>query len=374
MATLEPYETKAGTRYLVRYRTPSNKQTMKRGFTTKRDARAFINTTETSKLRGEYIHPTAGQQTITELGTSRLTARKATLKPSMWRTEESAWRNHVQPRWGTRQVGTIRASEIREWVATMTAAGASATTVKRAHGILAGILADAVKDRMIAANPAAGLPLPRKVPAPRAYLTHTQVEALAQATLTPMHATIVRTLAYCGLRWGEFAGLRVKHVNFQRRRFMVEENAVANGGKIEVGTPKTHERRSIPFPRFLEPELKVLAAGKLPDMILFGDGEKYLLPSNSRDGWFVKAVRRCQAADASFPTITPHGLRHTAASLAVSAGANVKAVQRMLGHASAAMTLDTYSDLFDDDLDAVADALHEARSKTNVLKMCSGDD
>jgi len=57
------------------------------------------------------------------------------------------------------------------------------------------------------------------------------------------------------------------------------------------------------------------------------------------------------------PGLTPHELRHTAASLAVSAGANVKAVQAMLSHASAAMTLDTYADLFDDDLDAVADRL-----------------
>lgn len=55
--------------------------------------------------------------------------------------------------------------------------------------------------------------------------------------------------------------------------------------------------------------------------------------------------------------ITPHDLRHTAASLAVSAGANVKAVQRMLGHASAAMTLDVYAGLFGDDLDDVADRL-----------------
>jgi integrase len=51
------------------------------------------------------------------------------------------------------------------------------------------------------------------------------------------------------------------------------------------------------------------------------------------------------------PRITPHDLRHAAASLAVSAGANVKAVQKVLGHASAAMTLDTYADLFDDDLE-----------------------
>ena len=58
--------------------------------------------------------------------------------------------------------------------------------------------------------------------------------------------------------------------------------------------------------------------------------------------------------------MTLHDLRHTAASMSISAGANVKAVQRMLGHASAAMTLDIYADLFDDDLNAVSDRLDEA--------------
>lgn len=64
---------------------------------------------------------------------------------------------------------------------------------------------------------------------------------------------------------------------------------------------------------------------------------------------------------------TVHDLRHTAASLAISAGANVKAVQRMLGHASAAMTLDTYADLFDDDLDYVAQALSRARDTQRTI-------
>ena len=53
----------------------------------------------------------------------------------------------------------------------------------------------------------------------------------------------------------------------------------------------------------------------------------------------------------------------------MSARANVKAVQRMLGHASAAMTLDIYADLFDDDLEAVATALDQAPSRTSVAKM-----
>jgi integrase len=73
--------------------------------------------------------------------------------------------------------------------------------------------------------------------------------------------------------------------------------------------------------------------------------------------------------------MTPHDLRHTAASLAVQAGANVKAVQRMLGHASAAMTLDVYAGLFGDDLDAVADRLDEAaaRARADCLRTRDGE-
>lgn len=72
-------------------------------------------------------------------------------------------------------------------------------------------------------------------------------------------------------------------------------------------------------------------------------------------------MKRVRAEDPTFPRVTPHDLRHTAASLAISGGANVKAVQRMLGHASAAMTLDTYADLFEEDMDAIANALSQAR-------------
>jgi hypothetical protein len=89
---------------------------------------------------------------------------------------------------------------------------------------------------------------------------------------------------------------------------------------------------------------------------------------HAESGWFTKAVHAVQATTNAqrarelattgavitpeFPTITPHDLRHTAASLAVSAGANVKVVQRILGHKSATMTLDIYAGLFDDDLES----------------------
>ncbi|WP_442864332.1 tyrosine-type recombinase/integrase [Brevibacterium sp. BRM-1] len=68
----------------------------------------------------------------------------------------------------------------------------------------------------------------------------------------------------------------------------------------------------------------------------------------------------CQRA--GIDRITPHDLRHTAASLAVQAGAHLKVFQRMLEHATAAVTLDVYAALFDSDLGAVADAMEAAHS------------
>jgi integrase len=73
----------------------------------------------------------------------------------------------------------------------------------------------------------------------------------------------------------------------------------------------------------------------------------YVGPPASKESWLAGAVARCQDTDPTFARVTAHALRHTAASLAISAGANPKVVQRMLGHASAAMTLDVYADLFD---------------------------
>lgn len=60
-----------------------------------------------------------------------------------------------------------------------------------------------------------------------------------------------------------------------------------------------------------------------------------------------------------FPRVTPHGLRHVSAGLMISAGANVLAVRNQLGHSSAAITLDVYSALWDEDVEAVGSAVEE---------------
>jgi integrase len=205
--------------------------------------------------------------------------------------------------------------------------------VKRTHFVLSCILSDAVRDNLIARIPAAGV-------------------------------NLVLLLGYTGLRWGEAIGLRVHDLDLLRKLANVTENAVQAGGRIYVGTPKAHKQRTVPLPDFLVPYLARQCEGKDRDGLLWpGEGGEHLRrPHPSSGGSPRRSPRRS-------PHATPHDLRHTAASLAVSAGANVKAVQKMLGHASAAMTLDVYADLFSDDLKAVATALDAARSRESVGKM-----
>lgn len=362
MATIEPYSTAKGERrYRVRYRTPDRRQTDKRGFRTKRDAEAFAATIEVAKLRGEYIDPSAARATIGALGPGWL-ARRAHLKPSAHRVLDQAWRVHVSPRWADVAVSDIRRTDVQAWVTELSRVRA-ATTVLRAYGVLASVLDDAVSDRRILANPARGIILPRKVRRERRYLTHDEVAALANAA--GEHRPLIFLLAYCGLRWGEAVGLRVRDLDLLRRRLTVNQNVVEVGSRLVLGTPKTHERRSVPIPAFVVDELARQCEGKSRDEQVFpGARGQYLRRCKTSKGWFGTALREAGIE----PGLRPHDLRHTAASLAVSAGANVKAVQRMLGHASASMTLDVYADLFDDDLDAVGRALDVAASAATKVR------
>lgn len=356
MATIERYATSAGTRYMVRYRTPERRQTKKRGFKTKRAAEEFAATVEVQKLQGDYVEASRGRVTVGDLGPPWL-AMQTHLKPSSRRPLEIAWRVHVQPRWGPVRVSDVGFSAVQTWVSEMSDER-GATTVTRALGVLSSILSDAVRDKRIRNNPCQGVKTPRKVAKRPEFLTHVQVADLAREAGD--RATVILVLAYCGLRWGEMAGLRVKDVNFVRRRISVEQNAVEVGHKFVVGTPKSHERRTVPFPELLDEGLRTACRDKLPTALVFPDSKGGFMHNNTR-GWFARAVAR-----SGVPRLTPHDLRHTSASLAISSGANVKAIQRMLGHKSASVTLDIYSSLFDSDLDAVAVAMNAAAKAAHV--------
>lgn len=385
MGSVEPYETTAGRRYRVRYRRPDHRQMAKRGFRTKREAERYLVTVESQMLTGEFIDPASARVTVGELAPNWLGVKRMKLKPSSYKPLDDAWRVYVEPRWGSIQLGAITHSEVQKWITEVSAGTAhttrrlhprtagqagrpkSASVVIRAHGVLAAVLDVAVRDRRIPRNPARGVDLPRKLKKPHRYLSHEEVDRLADAA-GPLHSTVVLVAAYTGLRWGELSALRVRDLDIERGRLAVNENAVVVGTDLHLGSPKTHELRSVGFPTFLRGSLAALADGKSPHALLFGAGEVHLTrprSSGASRSWFMRAL-----ADAGLPRMTVHDLRHTAASLAIASGANVKAVQRMLGHASAAMTLDVYADLFDEDVDTVSAALDRARSAALVSKLC----
>ncbi len=379
MATIERYVRRSGqVRYRVRYRNPEGKQTDKRGFRTKREAEAFAATVESAKIRGDYVSDTAGSTTVAEMYAA-WSETHARLKSSTRAKQDTGWRVHVAPRWATVPVSGVATPAVRAWVADMSNNGTGPATIEVALRVLRGILEYAIEDRRLNRDPTKGIKPPRRGHAERGYLTHAQVAALAteisQQLITfktgytkyvprPTHGTIVRLLAYTGLRWGEMAALRVGAIQQGRRRIDVRRAVAEVRGDLVYSTPKNHERRSVPYPPFLDDAIATECADKARDDLIFtGPKGGALRVSDFRPRHFLPAVKRCQASDPTFPRITPHDLRHTAASLAISAGANVKAVQTMLGHKSAAMTLDTYADLFPDDLDQVAAALQRAATQ-----------
>lgn len=368
MATIDSYETSAGTRYRVRYRKPDGKQTAKRGFVRKRDAVEFLQSIEVQKRTGEFVAASAGRVTVAELSSAWLARKTATVSRSWGYSLDVAMRTHVLPRWGGTPVSKIDQLAVETWVAEL-GSRRSGTVTKRALGILQGILDDAVKGKRLASNPARNLDkLPRRSPKKHVYLNFDDVDALATACLTPDNARIVYVLALCGLRWGELIALRPRDVDFLRRRIEVHRNAVWVANKVEIEDTKGRENRSVPVAPFVLDMLAQQCEGKERDGLLFPNDEgTYRAQQKAPRGWFHRAVVRSGIDH----QITPHALRHTCASLTVSAGGNVLALARMLGHKDASVTLRVYADLFDSDLDLLADQLQsDYTARGNVSKAC----
>lgn len=135
------------------------------------------------------------------------------------------------------------------------------------------------------------------------------------------------------------------------------------------GSPKGHERREVPIPRFLVDELAAHVTDKDRDALVFTGPRGGALRAQT----FQRAVLTEAVRAIGVEGFHAHGLRHTAASLAIASGAGVKVVQKMLGHKSATMTLDLYGHLFGDRLDEVADAMDAAarRAVSDVYPLCT---
>jgi integrase len=355
-------------KWRARYRDPSGREHA-RHFDRKVDAERWLVSMESTKHRGEWVDPAMSRITVGDWSTRWLEGQSQ-LKPQTRERYRNIVRVQVLPEWGQIRLSAISHADVVAWVAKLVADGYAASTVRQIHRVLSLMLDLAVRDGRLPRNPATGVRLPRAAKGEPVFLSHTQVEQLAEACID--YELFVRVLAYTGMRWGEATAVRVRRLDLMKRRIEVVHTAVELNGQMSYGTPKTHQRRSVPVPRSLVDALAEHVAGKNPDDLVFTTPRGDVMRNHN----FRSRVFAPAAAFIGVPGLTPHDLRHTAASLAVQAGANVKAVQRMLGHASAAMTLDVYAGLFNDDLDAVADRLDAAAAaaRADYLRTAAPED
>ncbi len=372
MSSVEKRVRDGQTTWRAHYRTPAGAQRNKT-FTRKGDADRFLATVESAKITGSFADPALARLTIGEWSTRWLQAQTH-LKPSTRERYAGILREHIQPTWGMVRLSDVSHADVQAWVATLSTSRSPAT-VRKVHRVLSLVLTMAVKDGRLARNVATGVNLPRVVRAERLYLTHREVDLLAGACATggrevvskhrrlterqrDDYRLIVLLLAYTGLRFGEMAALRVGRLDFVRRRAVIAESVTLVRSAQVFGTPKGHQSREVPLPPFLIAELRAHVACKGPDELVFTGVRS---GSALRAPVFHNSAFAAAAIAIGKPGLNPHELRHTAASLAIASGADVKVVQQMLGHASAAMTLDQYGHLFGDRLDEVADRMASAR-------------
>lgn len=378
MASIERRETGGKKFYLARYRDPSGKQRSK-SFTRKVDAERFITGVENSKIVGTYIDPTRARLTVGEWSARWLDGR-GDLSPKTVERYEGIVNSHIVPRWGSTPLADVGHADVQAWLTGMSLAPAS---VRKVHRVLSLILASAVKDDRIVRNVADGVKLPRVQAAEHRFLSHVEVEQLAEE-VGPEWSLVVLFLAYTGLRWGEMAALRISRLNLLRRRVLVAESVTPVRGAMTWGPTKGHEQREVPLPKFLVPQLEAQMIGRGPDDLLFVGPRGAVLRSqtfqraalndaaermglcspklDARGRPMVTRDKEGKTVPVYTEHLHPHELRHTAASLAIASGADVKVVQQMLGHKSATLTLDLYGHLFGDRLDVVADAMDAARA------------
>jgi integrase len=340
--------------YLARHYGPEGRKVSK-SFDRQKDAKDWLTTVEGSKLTGSYVDPNRSRVTVGSWADEWLES-KLDIAPKTRDRYEGILRAHIRPRWGRVQLCNVTHAELQRWLSRLDLAPAS---VRKVHRVMSQILAYAVKDGRLAVNPATGVSLPRAQQPEKRFLTHEQVHDLADAC-GEHYRLMVLFLAYTGLRWGEMAALRVSRLDFLRRRALVAESVTPVKGVMAFGPTKGHERRDVPMPRFLLEDLAQHVASKAPtDLVFVGvrGGAALRYPV------FQRGALNQACEQTGIPRLTPHELCHTAASLAIASGADIKVVQSLLGHKSATMTLDQYGHLFGDRLDVVADAMDAARAK-----------
>lgn len=349
-------------------------------FKTKREAEDFLADTKKAIRSHAYVDPKLGAKTtvgqlfplwIERIETVGARGRGGAA-PKTVETYRLQYKNYIAPRWEHTPLSNITYDATAEWITLLTGVKdgkpAGARTRSMVAKLFGRLLNEAVRLRYLPTNPtkdalggAAYIPDDRPTEK-HTYLTMPQLVAIAKQAGD--YELMVILAGLCGLRWGEITALTVGQVKLGAKPMLDVSQAYAEvQGRHVLGTTKGGEARQVPIPALIAARLELAIAGRPSGERVFSS-ERGMVLRNSKFAQTIykPAIKAAAGKDKEFPSPTFHDLRHTAVSLAISAGSNVKVVQRIAGHSSATLTLDTYAGLFDDDLHDSAGRLNDRLS------------
>ena len=174
---------------------------------------------------------------------------------------------------------------------------------------------------------------------------------LAQTATLSYFFPLVHLMSYTGLRQGEALALKWSDIDFENKKITVDKTAARIKEKQTLQTPKTKNSKRVIS---IDPTtLSILKSWKKDQIkIYFKNGKHFegddnFIFTNQRGDWvhihnFIPYFKRF-VTDHKLKPITPHGLRHTHASLLFSAGVEPKNISDRLGHSTVQITLDLYT-------------------------------
>ncbi|MGD0862501.1 MAG: tyrosine-type recombinase/integrase [Candidatus Limnocylindrales bacterium] len=291
------------------------------------------------------------------------------VRPATLTAYRVAIRHHVIPALGRAELGRLRPSDVEMMTAGMIDAGSAPSTAALVRRILVVCLTDAARDGLIARNVAQLARAPRTAEPFRRALTGDEVRvflaAVADDPLGPLVALGIAT----GLRRGELLALRWTDVDETAGTLTVARAlARSAAGGYAVAEPKSRRaHRMIALPALARDALHRQAAAQTLEREAAGtawqdrDGLVFADPIGRL--WHPETVTTAWSAlvrRTGIGRLRLHDLRHTAATLSLSAGVPVRDVADMLGHASPSITLDVYGHGVAEGPRRVADALDRA--------------
>ena len=346
------HKNKATGKWFVRFRTPDGKNSQ-RTFSQKKDAERFDREQRIAIERGTWTNPQDAKVKLSALFEQYATT-KLGLKPKSIESNRSLWSYHIEPKFGNTAIGSINIRDVHQWMKEATIGINAYTTsgrIEKALKLLASMLDYAVDIGYISKNPIRKsngkintIQLP-KTDKTRAIVALTPEELTRFAPHCAPYETLILIAGLCGLRWAEAIGLQVQDIGESGKFIIVSRTLSEVSGHFHESTTKNEQTRVVQVPLILQEKLHKETVGKSPtDLVFMNRVGKPLSASNFKNRFFEPAIKA-----SGIPRITFHDLRHTAASCAISMGANILVVSKMLGHSDPSVTLNYYGHMYQED-------------------------